>query len=196
MHTHISKHTHPYSLPVAVAVEGPRLTYGTVFFVAPVSTVQLVVTPLLGREAHRTPYEVMTRQHRPLPHPSAGKLVNGAPPASRLVMPRLRTVPAPVTLLFLGVAASRGTPTFTFPGGAVAPDTVGGVEAQPHRAGERAIGQGEKAGPGLDLDGLVTGLAGDLSERKRDRVIRLSKLTWVTELDSIVTDDKFPILGE
>lgn len=138
----------------------------------------------------------MPRQQRPLPSHSTGKLVPGTSPAPCFVTSRLGTVPVPVTLLFLGVAASRGTPTFTFPGGAVAPDTVGGVEAQPHRAGERAIGQGEKAGPGLDLDGLVTGLAGDLSERKRDRVIRLSKLTWVTELDSIVTDDKFPILGE
>lgn len=134
----------------------------------------------------------MPRQQRPLPSHSTGKLVPGTSPAPCFVTSRLGTVPVPVTLLFLGVAASRGTPTFTFPGGAVAPDTVGGVEAQPLRAGERTIGQGEEAGQGLDPEGLVIGRAGDLSQREREdgEMIRMSKLTWVIELNSLVTNSR------
>lgn len=134
----------------------------------------------------------MPRQQRPLPSHSTGKLVPGTSPAPCFVTSRLGTVPVPVTLLFLGVAASRGTPTFTFPGGAVAPDTVGGVEAQPLRAGERTIGQGEEAGAGLDLDGLVIGRISDLSQREREGkgnltfpvISEVQKLALTTDLGS------------
>lgn len=116
--------------PVAVTVEGSRLTRGTVPLVAAVGAVQLVVTPLLHGVTHRPPRKV-TGCGRPLARHPAGKLVHAAAPAALLVLPRLGAVPLPITALLLGEAPTCRSATTALPGGAVGPNVEGGVEAVP-----------------------------------------------------------------
>lgn len=147
-------------------MKGSWLTHGAVPLVAAISTVQLVVASLCDRVAHRSPSKV-TGRHRSLPCHPAGKLVQAAAPATLLVLPRLRTIPFPVTALLLGKATSCCSPTPALPRGTVRPDVERGVEAAPLRARKSLIRHRQQASIGFNLDWFVIRGAGNLSKCKK-----------------------------
>lgn len=150
--------------PVAVAVKGSRLTHGAVPLVAAIRTVQLVVASLCDGVAHWSTGKVTGRQ-RPLPRHPAGELVHAAASAALLILPRLWTVPFPVTALLLREAASCCPPAPTLPRGAVGPDVEGGVEAAALRARKCLVLQRQQAGIGFNLNRFVIRGAGNLEEK-------------------------------
>jgi len=140
--------------PVAVTVEGARLTYGAVPLVAPVSAVQLVVASLRHRVAHRSASIVAGRHCSLSRHPTC-KLVLIAAPAALLVLSGLGAVPFPVAALLLGEATSCCSSTPTFPRRTVAPNVECSLKAGPYKARKSLINQRQQASVGLNLDRLV-----------------------------------------
>lgn len=153
--------------PVAVTMKGSWLTHSAVSLVAAVSTVQLVVASLCDWVTHWPACKV-TGCHRSLPCYPAGKLVQATTPAALLILPRLWTVPLPITALLLGKAASCCTSTTTLPRRAVRANMERGVEATSLRARKSLVGQWQQASMGFNLDWFVIGGAGDLSKCRKE----------------------------
>lgn len=148
--------------PVAVTVKGPWLAQAAVLFVAAISAVELVVASLCHWVTH-WPSRKMAGCQCPLSCQTTGKLVLAAALASFFILSSLRTVPFAITALLLGEATSCGSPTPTFPRGAVAPNMERGVKAASLGAKNCVVPQGQQASVRLNLDWFVIRGAGYLS---------------------------------